>query len=101
MAKYRRVLIKLSGRAMAGEQQIGFHAASVEHIVREVLAVAEEGVEVALVVGGGNFFRGQLAADWGIERAEADQVGAMRDLCHGRQRGTYVAPGTTRKLAVA
>jgi uridylate kinase len=77
MLRYKRVLIKLSGAAVAGEQDFGFSHEALEHIAREVLSVVELGAEVAIVIGGGNIFRGNVAEAWGIERAEADNIGVM------------------------
>lgn len=77
MTRYKRVLIKLSGGAIAGSNEFGFDPESIEHIVREVLSVNELGVQVAIVIGGGNIFRGNVSDIWGIERAEADNIGIM------------------------
>ena len=77
MSRYKRVLIKLSGGAMSGQEDFGFAPESLEHIAREVLSVAELGVQVAIVIGGGNIFRGNVAEQWGIARAEADNIGVM------------------------
>lgn len=75
--KYKRVLIKLSGGAVAGSGDFGFDPERLEHIAREVLSVLELGVEVSLVIGGGNIFRGNMGENWGIERAEADNIGTL------------------------
>jgi uridylate kinase len=75
--RYKRVLIKLSGGAVAGESEFGFSPERLEHIAREVLSVINLGVEVALVIGGGNIFRGNMGESWGIERAEADNIGTL------------------------
>ncbi len=77
LPRYKRILIKLSGRAMAGSQEIGFDIHSLEHIVREVLSIRDLGVQVTLLVGGGNIFRGNVSKTWGIERAEADNIGML------------------------
>lgn len=77
MARYKRVLIKLSGGAVAGSHEVGFDKLSIEHIVNEVLSVRDMGIEVAIVIGGGNIFRGNVSKDWGIERAEADHIGML------------------------
>lgn len=74
---YGRVLIKLSGQAMAGDEKFGLDAAALEHIASEILAVRAAGVEVAIMVGGGNIFRGNLAQRWGIDRVEADNIGMV------------------------
>jgi len=81
--RYRRVVIKLSGAALSGPDPIGLDAGALEHIADEVLTVADAGVQIALVVGGGNFFRGSLAEHWGIERAEADSVGILGTVMNG------------------
>ena len=92
--KYRRVVIKLSGAALSGPDPIGLDAGALEHVADEVLAVAEAGVQLALVVGGGNFFRGSLAEQWGIERAEADGVGILGTVMNGLMlRGVLKARG--------
>jgi uridylate kinase len=75
--RYKRVLIKLSGAAVAGKQDFGFDPNALEHIAQEVQSVVDLGVEVAVVIGGGNIFRGNVADTWGIERAEADNIGVM------------------------
>lgn len=77
MPRYKRILIKLSGRAIAGPHEVGFDINAIEHIVREVLSVKDLGVQVTILVGGGNIFRGNVAKTWGIERAEADNIGVL------------------------
>jgi uridylate kinase len=71
------VLVKLSGGAVAGRQDFGFDPKAIDHIVGEVLSVTAMGVQVAIVIGGGNIFRGGVATAWGIERAEADNIGML------------------------
>jgi uridylate kinase len=80
---YRRVVVKLSGAALSGPEPVGLDADALEHVAGEILAVADAGVQVAIVVGGGNFFRGTLAEQWGIERAEADSVGILGTVMNG------------------
>ncbi|TCZ78297.1 UMP kinase [Paenibacillus albiflavus] len=77
MSRYRRVLIKLSGGAVAGDNDFGFDPDRLEHIANEVLSVVNMGVQVALVIGGGNIFRGNMGENWGIARAEADNIGTL------------------------
>ena len=67
----------MSGSALAGPDQLGLHAESVDYIAREIIAVRDRGVEVVVMVGGGNIFRGKLADVWNIDRAEADNVGIV------------------------
>lgn len=77
-SRYKRVLIKLSGGALAGgDHHAGFDPKAIEHIVNEILSIKELGVEIGIVVGGGNIFRGNVAKGWGIERAEGDQIGML------------------------
>ena len=75
--RYKRVLLKLSGQAVSGDEEVGFSPAALEHIGEEVLDLHAAGVQVSIVIGGGNIFRGNLSAQWGIERAEADNIGMM------------------------
>ena len=75
--RYKRVLLKLSGQAVSGDQETGFSPAALEHIAQEVLSLHAAGVQVSIVIGGGNIFRGNLGSQWGIERAEADNIGMM------------------------
>ena len=75
--RYKRVMIKLSGEALQGAQAHGLDAPTVMRIAIDLAATAEAGVEVAVVVGGGNFFRGIQGADKGIERARADSIGML------------------------
>ncbi|HLI23183.1 MAG TPA: hypothetical protein VKV32_18810 [Stellaceae bacterium] len=75
--KYRRVLLKLSGEALMGEQTSGIDSNVIERIAAEVKSVHDLGVQVALVVGGGNIFRGLSGAAVGIERATGDYMGML------------------------
>ena len=77
MPRYRRVVVKLSGEALAGSAGTGADPASLARVADEVLSVHELGVQVAVVVGGGNYFRGRMADGWGISRAEADNIGML------------------------
>ena len=77
MPRYGRVVVKLSGQALAGAGGSGVDPASLAEVAHEVLAVHELGVQVAVVVGGGNYFRGRMAEGWGISRAEADNIGML------------------------
>jgi uridylate kinase len=74
---YRRLVIKLSGQAIAGSAEFGFNSDSLTHLAREVIAAHATGVQVAVVIGGGNVFRGNRAEDWGIDRVEADNIGML------------------------
>ncbi len=76
-AKYRRILLKISGEILAGDQGYGIQPAVLENLAEEVAAVAALNVEVALVIGGGNIFRGIAASAGGMERASADYMGML------------------------
>ncbi len=75
--KYRRVLLKLSGEALGGEAGAGINPESVHDMARQVAEVRELGVEVVIVVGGGNIFRGLQGSARGIERATGDYMGML------------------------
>ncbi len=75
--KYRRILLKLSGEALAGEQGFGIDPNVINGIAGEIKEVVDLGVEVALVIGGGNIFRGLAASSQGMERASADYMGML------------------------
>jgi len=77
---YKRILLKISGEVLAGEQSFGLDARMIQYIASEVSEVAAMGVEVAVVIGGGNIFRGIDAADGGMERASADYMGMLATM---------------------
>lgn len=76
-AKYRRILLKLSGEALMGDRSFGIDPTIVQTIALEVAEIAKDGVEVAIVVGGGNIFRGMQGAAAGMDRATADYIGMI------------------------
>ena len=75
--KYRRVILKLSGEALAGDNEYGIDHAILQKIALEVKEVYEKGVQVAIVVGGGNIWRGVAGSEMGIDRATADYMGML------------------------
>ena len=77
---FGRVLLKLSGESLMGDREYGVDPRTVSSIAREVVAVQEAGTEVAIVVGGGNFYRGLKAAAEGMDRATADYAGMLATL---------------------
>ena len=74
---WHRVVLKLSGQAFAGCEPLGISPDAVVHIAREVSAAAQEGIQVAAVVGGGNMFRGAALSQRGIDRSRADYMGML------------------------
>jgi uridylate kinase len=77
VAKYQRILLKLSGEVMAGQGSFGVDPARVNALAEEVAEVARAGVQIGLVVGGGNFFRGVAAAAQHMDRVTADHMGML------------------------
>ncbi|MDG4524318.1 UMP kinase [Streptococcus suis] len=75
--KYERILIKLSGEALAGERGIGIDLKTVQEMAKEIREVAESGIQIALVIGGGNLWRGEPAAEAGMDRVQADYTGML------------------------
>ncbi|HRF52676.1 MAG TPA: UMP kinase [Trichococcus flocculiformis] len=75
--KYKRVVLKLSGEALAGDTGFGINPPTIEEIVKEIKEVHDLGVEIAIVVGGGNIWRGTTGAEMGMERAQADYMGML------------------------
>ncbi|WP_324754568.1 UMP kinase [Roseovarius sp. Pro17] len=76
-ATFRRVMLKISGEALMGDQAYGLHPPTVERIAREVKVVHDMGVEICMVIGGGNIFRGLQGSAQGMERTTADYMGML------------------------
>ena len=74
---YKRVLLKLSGEALMGDDAYGINRTIIERIISEIAEVVALGVEVAVVIGGGNIFRGMAPAAAGMDRATADYMGML------------------------
>ena len=74
---YKRVLLKLSGEALMGQDAFGINRATIVRMTEEISEVAALGVQVAIVIGGGNIFRGIAAGAQGMDRATADYMGMM------------------------
>lgn len=81
--KYKRVLLKLSGEALMGDEQFGIDPARIRQYAMDVKSIHDEGAEVALVIGGGNIFRGLQAEDTGIERVQGDYMGMLATVING------------------
>ncbi len=80
---YKRVLLKLSGEALMGAQTFGVEHKACEHIARAIKEVYLLGVEIAIVVGGGNIFRGAQASEFGFSRTPADHIGMLATTING------------------
>ncbi|MEQ9263048.1 MAG: UMP kinase [Owenweeksia sp.] len=81
--KYKRILLKLSGEALMGDQQFGISGDQLKEYAREIMGVVEEGVEVAIVIGGGNIFRGLSGASEGMDRVQGDHMGMLATMING------------------
>src|SRR5438309_948137 len=79
-AKYKRILLKLSGEALMGDDSFGINRATIERIVGEIAQVAALGLEIAVVIGGGNIFRGVAPGAAGMDRATADYIGMLATI---------------------
>ncbi|MCB0724637.1 MAG: UMP kinase [Ignavibacteriae bacterium] len=75
--KYKRILLKLSGEALLGTQNFGIDSGVVEHISDEIAGIKESGIEIGIVIGGGNIYRGLSAAQQGVDRVTGDQMGML------------------------
>jgi len=74
---YKRVLLKLSGEALMGDQGFGISSEMIEYVAKEIQSAIELGTEMAIVVGGGNIFRGIAASSYGMDRTSADHMGML------------------------
>ena len=75
--RYKRILLKLSGEVLAGDKSFGIDFDAVAKISKEIVEVAQHGIQIAMVVGGGNIFRGSQAAAVGMDRPQADYMGML------------------------
>jgi uridylate kinase len=81
--KYNRVLLKLSGEALMGDREFGIDPMRIAKYAEEIKAVAETGVQVGIVIGGGNIFRGISGASQGMDRVQADHMGMLATVING------------------
>lgn len=81
--RYKRILLKLSGEALVGEQEYGISRSIMQKVAQEVKEIKELGVEVAIVIGGGNIYRGVAASAQGMDRATADYMGMLATVING------------------
>ncbi len=83
LPKYSRVLLKLSGESLMGERNFGIDPKMLEQYAKEIRKITEIGVQVAIVIGGGNIYRGMNEAETGIERAQGDYMGMLATVING------------------
>ena len=95
MAKYNRILVKFSGEALAGENGFGIDSEILKFIAKEIKQLVEGGIEVGIVIGGGNIIRGVSAAASGIiKRTSGDHMGML-----ARPSSSAAPKGTSKKVA--
>ncbi len=100
MQDYKRVILKLSGEALAGDKGFGFDDDIIINICENIKAVAKLGVQIAIVVGGGNFWRGRSGKE--IDRASSDTIGMLGTVMNGlRVQGTLEEMGLDTRLMTA
>lgn len=81
--KYKRILLKLSGEALMGERQYGIDPVRLAEYAEDIKTITDKGVEVAIVIGGGNIFRGVSGASNGMDRVQADHMGMLATVING------------------
>jgi uridylate kinase len=81
--KYKRILLKLSGEALMGDSDYGIESARLQLYAKEIKQIVDKGVEVAIVIGGGNIYRGMRAEDMGIDRVQGDYMGMLATVING------------------
>lgn len=83
LPKYKRILLKLSGESLMGDKNFGFDNAVIAQYALDIKSIVELGVQVAIVIGGGNIYRGMNEAETGIERAHGDYMGMLATVING------------------
>jgi len=81
--KYKRILLKLSGEALMGERNYGIDPTRLENYAQDIKNIIEKGIEVAIVIGGGNIFRGLAGASNGMDRVQGDYMGMLATIING------------------
>ena len=100
--KYRRILLKLSGEALMGEQNYGIDPQRLAQYAQDIQSVAREGVEIGLVIGGGNIFRGMQGAAQGMDRVQGDYMGMLATVINGLAlQGALEEKGLKTRLQTA
>ena len=102
MADYKRVLLKLSGEALAGEKKHGFDEATCIEVAKQVKAAVDKGMEIGIVIGGGNIFRGLSGAGKGFDRVKGDQMGMCATVINSLALSSALgAIGVTARVLTA
>ena len=102
MMKYNRVLVKLSGKALMGDNDFGIDPNRIAEYAEEIKAVSEKGVQIGIVIGGGNIFRGISGASQGMDRVQADHMGMLATVINGLAlQGALESAGVKTRLQSA
>src|SRR3982750_2569781 len=83
LPKFKRVLLKLSGESLMGDKNFGMDSNVIAQYAQDIKQITDMGVQVALVIGGGNIYRGMNEAETGIERAQGDYMGMLATVING------------------
>ena len=81
--KYKRIILKISGEALAGDEGTGINPTVIAHLAKEIKSVHDLGVQIGVVCGGGNMWRGETGAKLGMERSQADYMGMLATIMNG------------------
>ena len=101
-AKYKRIMLKLSGESLMGEQEFGIEPDMLKHYAHQIEELVEAGVQVAVVIGGGNIFRGLQAKKTGIGRVQGDYMGMLATVINGMAlQGSLESIGVYSRLITA
>jgi uridylate kinase len=100
--KYKRILLKLSGEALMGDKQYGIDSARLSEYADEIKKIHDKGVEIAIVIGGGNIFRGVAGASSGMDRVQGDYMGMLATVINGMAlQGALESRGMLTRLQTA
>lgn len=98
--KYKRILLKVSGSGLSGDKGFGFDEESINYITKEIIKARNIGVEIAIMVGGGNIFRGKTAQQWNLDRVEADNIGMMATVVNSLLLRGVLSSQSTNEVRV-
>ncbi|MBC8643621.1 UMP kinase [Flavobacterium lindanitolerans] len=99
--KYKRILLKLSGEALMGDRQYGIDPKRLAEYADEIKEIHDKGVEIAIVIGGGNIFRGVAGASNGMDRVQGDYMGMLATVINGMALGALEDKGMLTRLQTA
>lgn len=102
MAKYKRILLKLSGESLMGEQQYGIDTKRLNEYAEQIKRISDMGIQISIVIGGGNIFRGLSGASKGFDRVKGDQMGMLATVINSLALSSaFTALGVKSKVLTA